>query len=132
MCELHKFLAVWCLIVALLPYRKCLKIGQLKIKLQHLERQIEECKQQNVTQFELFLVINRLEEFAQSVSDRLDSIDFHTKREIIRALVKRVEIHKVEVVVVFRIDPDSGSNDDYDPIGTESAESIMQDCKRRY
>jgi site-specific DNA recombinase len=108
------------------------KIGQLKIKLQHLERQIEECKQQNVTQFELFLVINRLEEFAQSVSDRLDSIDFHTKREIIRALVKRVEIHKEEVVVVFRIDPDSGSSDDYDPIGNKSGESIMQDCKRRY
>jgi len=84
------------------------KIGQLKIKLQQLECQIEECKQHNVTQFELFLVISRLEEFAKAVNDRLDSIDFHTKREIIRALVKRVEIHKEEVVVVFRIEPEGG------------------------
>ncbi|MCP4901458.1 MAG: recombinase family protein, partial [bacterium] len=63
------------------------KIGQLKIKIQQLERQIEQCKRHDVSQFELFLVISRLEEFAETVNDRLDSIDFHTKREIIRALV---------------------------------------------
>ncbi|MCP4876183.1 MAG: recombinase family protein [Gammaproteobacteria bacterium] len=107
------------------------KIGQLKIKLQQLECQIEECKQHNVTQFELFLVISRLEEFAKTVNDRLDSIDFHTRREIIRALVKRVEVHKEEVVVVFRIEPEGGLNDDNGAVGTDTGRSIMQDCKRR-
>jgi site-specific DNA recombinase len=107
------------------------KIGQLKIKLQQLECQIEECKQHDVTQFELFLVISRLEEFAKTVNDRLDSIDFHTRREIIRALVKRVEIHKEEVVVVFRIEPEGGLNDDNGAVGTDTGGSIMQDCKRR-
>jgi len=107
------------------------KIGQLKIKIQQLERQIEQCKQHGVNQFELFLVISRLEDFAKTVYDRLDSMDFHTKREIIRALVKRVEIHKEEVVVVFRIDPVSGLNDDNSAAGTGAGGPIMQDCKRR-
>ncbi len=108
------------------------KIGQLKFKLQQLECQIEECKQHDVTQFELFLVISRLEDFATTVNDKLGSIDFQTKRDIIRALVKRIEIHKEEVVVVFRIDPEGGGyNDDNGAVGTETGGlSIMQDCKR--
>jgi hypothetical protein len=31
----------------------------------------------------------------------LDAVDFNTKRETIGALVKRIEIYKEEVVVVF-------------------------------
>ncbi len=107
------------------------KIGQLKIKIQQLERQIEQCKQHDVSQFELFLVISRLEDFAETVNDRLDSVDFHTKREIIRALVKRVEIHQEEVVVVFRIEPEGGLKDGSGAVGTEAGGPIMQDCKRR-
>ena len=107
------------------------KIGELKMKIQQLERQIEQCKQHDITQFELFLVISRLEDFAKTVNDRLDSIDFHTKREIIRALVKRVEIHQEEVVVVFRIEPVSDLNDDNGAGGTEASGPIMQHCKGR-
>ena len=107
------------------------KIRQLKVKLQQVELQIEQSNQQEVTQFELFLVINRLEEFAKAVNDKLDSIDFHTKREIIRSLVKRVEIHKEEIVVVFRIEPEGGLNDDGDPARNKTGEKSMQDCKWR-
>ncbi len=107
------------------------KIGQLKIRIQQLERQIQESKQHDVTQFELFLVINHLEHFAETVNDRLDSIDFHTKREIIRALVKRVEIHQEEIVIVFRIEPVGGPNDDNGAVESEAGGPIMQDCKRR-
>jgi site-specific DNA recombinase len=53
-------------------------------------------------------VINRLEDFAAAVNDRLDTIDFDTKREIIRALIKRIEIHKDDIVVVFRVEPGPG------------------------
>lgn len=107
------------------------KIGQLKIKLQQLTQQLEECKQHHVSQFELFLVISRLEDFAATVNDRLDSIDFLTKREIIRALVKRVEIYKEEVIVVFRLEPESGLQINNSATETETGGSIMQDCKRR-
>ena len=37
----------------------------------------------------------------------LATADWEMKREIIRALVRRVEIDKQEVTVVFRVGPDS-------------------------
>jgi hypothetical protein len=47
-------------------------------------------------------------------------MDFDTKRDIIRALVKRVEIWKDEIVVVFKVDPDPdlGSADPPGPSAT--------------
>jgi site-specific DNA recombinase len=77
------------------------------------------------------LVINRLEEFAAAVNDRLTSLDFTTKREIIRALVKRVEIHRDEIVVVFRVDPDPGCNWDQGAPDSQATNSSRQDCRRR-
>ena len=111
------------------------KIGQLKIKLQQIERQIEESKRYQAGQYELFLVINRLEEFADAMNGRLSTIDFTTKRDIIRALVKRIEIHKEEIVVVFRVDPDPGFNrDEKDPgndsTDTTNGKSSMQERTR--
>ena len=85
------------------------KIAQLKVKLEQIEEQIDESKRYQSSQLELFLVINRLEEFASAVHEQLNTIDFNTKREIIRALVKRIEIHKEEIVVVFRVEPGSGN-----------------------
>ena len=107
------------------------KMRQLKDKLQQIDRQIEEAQQHQMGQFELFLVINRLEEFAAAVNDRLSTIDFDTKREIIRALVKRIEIHKEEIVVVFRVDPDPGFNTGEGSTDTQAGKSSMQDRTRR-
>jgi site-specific DNA recombinase len=107
------------------------KVGQLKVKLQQIEGQIEESRRHQAGQFELFLVINRLEEFAAAVNDRISTIDFSTKRELIRALVKRIEIHKEEIVVVFRVDPEPGLNMGEGSINSEARKSIMQDCMRR-
>lgn len=84
------------------------KMRNLKSRLEQLDQQIQESRRHQVGQRELFLVINRLEEFAAAVHDRLGAVDFVTKREIIRGLVKRVEIHKHEILVVFRVDPDPG------------------------
>jgi len=79
-----------------------------------------------------FLVINRLEEFAKKVNVTLDTVDFTTKREIIRALVKRVQIYKEEVVVVFRIDPEAPANDATSCTSPpQTGGSIMHRCNRR-
>jgi site-specific DNA recombinase len=53
-------------------------------------------------QSELLLGITRLEEFAGAVTEKLDTIDLETKRRLLLGLVKRVEIHINEIVVVFR------------------------------
>ena len=54
---------------------------------------------------ELRLVIGQLEEFARRVSQGLQEPDWNTRREIVRALVKRVEIDEQEVRIVYRVSP---------------------------
>ena len=100
---------------------------QIKVKLEQIDHQIAASREHAAGQCELFLVINRLEEFAAAVNDRLSTIDFTTKREIIRALVKRIEIHKDEIVVVFRVDPDPGLQSPDGSVNSKGGRSIMQD-----
>ena len=54
---------------------------------------------------ELRLVIGQLEEFARRVSQGLEEPDWDTRREIIRALVKKVEIDEQEIRIVYRVSP---------------------------
>ena len=107
------------------------KIKNLKIRLSQIDEQIEKSVNTESAQYELFLVIDRLEEFSKKVDVTLDIVDFNTKREIIRALVKRVEIYKEEVVVVFRIDPEAPANDKTSSTSSETGGSIMHSCNRR-
>lgn len=100
-------------------------------RLKQIDHQIQESRRHQVGQRELFLVINRLEEFAAAVHDRLDTVDFVTKREIIRGLVKRVEIHKDEILVVFWVNPDPGFNASERSTGSDAREKSMQDRTRR-
>jgi hypothetical protein len=50
-------------------------------------------------------VIGQLEEFARRVSQELQEPDWDTRREIVRALVRRVEIDEQEVRIVYRVSP---------------------------
>jgi site-specific DNA recombinase len=54
---------------------------------------------------ELRLVIGQLEEFARRVSQGLQEPDWDTRREIVRALVRMVEIDEQEVRIVYRVSP---------------------------
>jgi site-specific DNA recombinase len=54
---------------------------------------------------ELRLVIGQLEAFARCVSQGLQEPDWETRREVVRALVKRVEIDEQEVRIVYRVTP---------------------------
>jgi site-specific DNA recombinase len=107
------------------------KISRVKIKLQQIDHQIDEIKRHKAGQFELFLVVNRLEEFAAAVNGRLNTVDFNTKREIIRALIKRIEIHKDEILVVFRVDPDPDVDTGGNSTDSHMRRSSMQDRTQR-
>jgi hypothetical protein len=61
-------------------------------------------------QGELRLIIGRLEDCATTLHDGLEAADWASKRDRIRALVKRVEVARNEVNVVFRLDPYPGDN----------------------
>ncbi len=82
------------------------RIGRLRQRIGVLEAQARELADAALLQSELHLVVDRLETFAVRVQDRLATADWATQRELIRALVKRVEIDHGQVTVVFRIDGD--------------------------
>jgi site-specific DNA recombinase len=68
----------------------------------------DECRQrmdEAAQESELRLVIGQLEEFARRVSQELQGPDWATRREVVRALVKKVEIDEREVRIVYRVSP---------------------------
>ena len=68
----------------------------------------DECRQrldEANQEVELRLVIGQLEEFARRVSQELQEPDWDTRREVVRALVKKVEIDEQEVRIVYRVSP---------------------------
>jgi len=71
-----------------------------KLEAEHQQR-IGEAAQEA----ELRLVIGQLEEFARRVSQELQEPNWDTRREIVRALVKKVEIDEEEVRIVYRVSP---------------------------
>ena len=74
---------------------------------------------------ELSLVISRLEDFSAKVTHGLDGLDWLGMREIIHAVVRRVEIDRDSIEVVFRVPPKGGRSSDR----VESPrQGILQDC----
>jgi site-specific DNA recombinase len=51
----------------------------------------------------LRLLIGRLEEFSKVVKERLDTCDFSVRRDIIRALVDKIEVDELAVRIVYKV-----------------------------
>jgi len=81
------------------------RVTAARERLARLEDERKREADQEVQESELRLVIGELEDFAKRVSEELQEPDWLTRREIIRALVKQVEIDEGEVRVVYRISP---------------------------
>ena len=86
------------------------RITRLRQRLWDLEQQAQKIQDQENLKAELQTAIRRLEEFGEQVKVNLADADWQTQRELIRMLVKRVEIGKEEIKVVFRIPPDLGKS----------------------
>jgi site-specific DNA recombinase len=87
------------------------RITRLRQRLARLEEQRQALADEAALDGELQLIIGRLEDFATKLHDGLETADWASKRDLIRALVKRVEVAHTEVNVVFRIDPYPGDNE---------------------
>jgi site-specific DNA recombinase len=81
------------------------RIRRLRERLQQAEQQVLQLQDQAQEEEGLRLILNRLEIFATQVKQGLDQADWNTRREIIRTLVKRVEVDRDQVRVVFRVGP---------------------------
>src|SRR5438067_2062392 len=72
---------------------------------------------------ELRLVIGKLQEFAEGVASGLRDADWTTRREVIRALVKHIEISDEEIRIIYRVPPV--------PFVERPEGGVLQDCPRR-
>ena len=79
------------------------RLCAMRERLQNVEIQLKNLEDEAALVNELTLVIGRLEEFADRVASSLESLDFSGRRELIKTLVKRVEVFQDNIKVVFRI-----------------------------
>jgi site-specific DNA recombinase len=80
----------------------------LRQRLARLEAQRQARADEAALHGEFQLIIGRLEDFAAKVHGGLAHTDWASQRDLIRTLVKRVEVARNEVNIVFRIDPYPG------------------------
>jgi site-specific DNA recombinase len=80
------------------------RMTRLRQRIAHIEAQCEALASEETLQRELHLIVSRLDDFAAQVGGNLDDLAWGKKREIIRALVRQVEIGLEQVQVVFRVD----------------------------
>jgi site-specific DNA recombinase len=99
------------------------RLRQAKERLARLEAEAEQCAREEEQRAELRLVIGKLQEFATRLAEGLAEADWATRREIIRCLVKRIEVDNEQVRIVYRI----GSV----PFAEAPEGGILQDCWKR-
>jgi len=81
------------------------RIARMRERLKQIDEQAQQVKDEASLERELTLILGRLDEFASRVKQGLHEADWTTRREIIRALVKRVDIDQEQVRVIFRVNP---------------------------
>jgi site-specific DNA recombinase len=97
------------------------RVSRMRARMQHLEAHVQSLKEEAEVEGELRLILGKLETFASKVKPGLQHADFSTRREIIRTLVKRVEVDERHIRVVFRVGPT------WSPCSSEDASHTWQD-----
>ena len=98
------------------------RVKTAKSRLEKLQVEAQALAEDRAQEQQLRLVIGQLQEFAGRVRDGVQQADWAARRELIRTLVKRVEIDKEDVRIVYRLSPSSPSAN---PTG-----AILQRCRR--
>ena len=102
------------------------RITRMRERIKQLEEHQQQLRDEAGLEQELRLILGRLEEFTSRVNEGLHAADWSTRREIIRALVKRVEIDQEQVRVVFRVNPNTSPSSPSD----KNMQSLPH-CRRR-
>jgi site-specific DNA recombinase len=101
------------------------RITGLRQRIKTWEQQAAALQDETALRRTLSLIIGRLEDFAKQVQQRMAAPDWSLQRDLIRLLVKRVEVDHDEINVVFRVAPPPALL----PPGPERGRSL-QDCWR--
>ena len=81
------------------------RLTELRRRAAKLEAEVAALRETAEQTRSLQLVIGKLEAFSSLVEDRLLAADRDMQRDLIRTLVRRVEIHDDVVRVIFHVDP---------------------------
>ena len=81
------------------------RVAAARTRLSRLEEEHRQRIGEATQEAELRLVIGQLEEFASRVSQGLQEPDWATRREVVRALVRKVEVDEQEIRIVYRVSP---------------------------
>jgi len=98
------------------------RLRRQRERITQLGEQMRQLTELTAQQAELRLILGRLEEFAVQVQEGLATADWGTRRELIRTLIKRVEVDEEQVEVVFRVPPD--------PFESRPERGVWQHCQR--
>jgi site-specific DNA recombinase len=101
------------------------RVTRMRERMQQLEEQAQHLKEAAEGEGELHLILGRLETFTSHVKAGLEQAHWQTRRDIIRALVKRVEVDEQQIRVVFRLSPT------LTPSSSDHASHNWQHCGRR-
>jgi site-specific DNA recombinase len=93
------------------------RVAGLRQRIKSWEEQATTLRDEVAQRAALSLVVGRLQDFVRQVRDRMSAVDWSLQRDLIRLLVKRVEIDRGDINVVFRVAPSfdpgyGGSQDD--------------------
>jgi site-specific DNA recombinase len=99
------------------------RIRAARERLSKLEEEYKQRTEEEDREAELRLVIGQLEDFASRISEGLDSTSWLTRREIVQALVKRVEVDEEEVRIVYRVGPS--------PFEGRPRQGLLRHCRGR-
>jgi len=99
------------------------KLRQCKERLARLQAEAKKMADEEVQRAELRLVIGKLKEFVEQFDHGLEEADWSTRREIIRTLVKQVEVSSDEIRIVYRVS--------IVPFVEAPKGGIAQDCWKR-
>lgn len=81
------------------------RVQRARERLRLLEAQAEQQADEETQRNDLRLVIGHLQEFTDRVHRGLESLDWHTRREVIKSLIKRIEVTNDGVRIIYRVDP---------------------------
>ena len=109
------------------------RVEGMRRRLSHAEAERQTMAANAEAERNLTLLVGRLEAFAEKVHSGLADLDWNGTREVIRAMVRRVEIDGDHVDVVFRIPPPSPHRGDGGPRGSTPPTPAggRQDCRGR-
>lgn len=63
-------------------------------------------EQQNLTK-DIEMVVTNLEYFSSRITENVDTLDWHAKRDIMRRVIRRIEVSDSEINVVYRVNKPS-------------------------